>query len=374
MYRPTTTDTTPAAATISAPEIARVTGVGRERLRTWERRHGFPTPVRMPNGVRRYLAADVRRIVAIARSIESGVAVADAIAQELAQPTRELAAPASFDEALAQCSEAVIAVSGPAPLTIAWANGATLRCPDAPQVGDDLAEADVLLGTALAELHELMHETGEHGRVIELRDWTSRVPRAVSVLAWRLTPSAAEQPTVILMQLPQVGASPATPVLDPTTSWSRATAKVRGILAEGRGLGNVQRALAVLLRGTGGVDGFLAVQRPNELRAATSVTGALPGRAIARVQDGELDRAVRSTTVTWLSEHAASPLGTPMRSRTLVVPLMAGGERIGALFLVYPDVLETTDLVNELLLSTGMTIALTLQREHLAASAPRIAA
>ncbi len=367
MDRPVTTDRTPAADSISAPEMARLTGVGRERLRTWERRHGFPTPVRAQNGVRRYRVADVRRIVAVARAIESGAPVGDAIAAELASPTRESAVPTTFDHALAECSEAVLVVTGPAPLRLAWANAATRISPESPQVGDELT---AFSGTALAELRDLMQSTGQQGRVLELRDWTSAVTRTVSVLAWRLTPSAADAPTVVLMQLPQVAtaATPA-PSLDPTTSWSRASAKVRGILAEERGLGSAQRALAVLLRTTGGVDGFLAIQRPEALRAATSVTGALPARAISRVLSGELDNAVNASTTTWLSEHAAAALETPSRSRTLVVPLAAGGDHLGALFLVYPDVLDTPPLVTELLLGVGMSIALTLQREHLTATA-----
>ncbi len=369
---------TPAPATVSAPEMARITGVGRERLRTWERRHGFPTPVRTPNGVRRYLAADVRRVVAIARSIESGVAVADAIRDELASPAPELSTAVAFDRALEDCSEPVIAIAGPAPLRVAWANGITLHSPDAPLVGEDLTAGTMFGGSTLAEFQELMQSTGLEGRVIEVRDWTQRVPRSVTVLAWRLTPTAAEEPTIVLMQLPQLTAA-APPVMTPdlsaTTSWVRAADKMQAILREERGLSSAQRALAALLSTTGGLDGFLAIQRPDSLRAATSVTGALPARAIPRVLEGELDRAVGADTITWLSEHAAAALGTPARSRTLVVPLAAGGDRIGALFLVYRDVLDTPAPVPALLLAAGMTVALTLQREHLtAAAATRVAA
>ena len=39
--------------TITATRFAELTGVSRERLRTWERRYGFPTPRRVGAGARR---------------------------------------------------------------------------------------------------------------------------------------------------------------------------------------------------------------------------------------------------------------------------------------------------------------------------------
>ena len=44
--------------TVSATEFAELTGVSRERLRTWERRFDFPRPARVAHGPRRYALAD----------------------------------------------------------------------------------------------------------------------------------------------------------------------------------------------------------------------------------------------------------------------------------------------------------------------------
>ena len=45
---------------MSATRFAQLTGVSRERLRTWERRYGFPAPRRVAQGPRRYAVEDVR--------------------------------------------------------------------------------------------------------------------------------------------------------------------------------------------------------------------------------------------------------------------------------------------------------------------------
>jgi MerR family transcriptional regulator, light-induced transcriptional regulator len=45
-----------------------LTGVSRERLRTWERRYGFPQPQRTGSGPRRYAVEDIQRVVAVRRA------------------------------------------------------------------------------------------------------------------------------------------------------------------------------------------------------------------------------------------------------------------------------------------------------------------
>lgn len=371
--------TTPAPATthatISAPEMARLTGVGRERLRTWERRHGFPEPVRTPNGARRYLASDVQRVVAVARAIELGVAVRQAVADLRASSVNPADAPSlALERAFDECSQPMMAVSGPAPLTISWCNASTLQSVQAPALGTDLADASVFAGTSLATLVELMNDEEGSGRVIELRDWTSEFPQMTQVLAWRLAPTAADAPTVMLMQLPEAPAAAGVPQLDATTSWSRAAAKSRQVLTSERGLASAQRGLATFLQSTGGVDGFLAIHRGSTLRAATSAAGSLPARTIDCTPGDDLAQALASSSTTWLSERAAGMLGAPSLTRVLALPLAAGGERLGAMFLIYRDVIDTPEIVTELLLGLGMTFALTLQREHLAASMPMRAA
>lgn len=360
------------APTVSAPEMARITGVGRERLRTWERRHGFPMPVRTPNGTRRYLASDVRRVVAAARAVEAGTAVAEAIAQVTSEAPEVVSierAP-KMDAALDHCDAPALAISGPTPLRVVWANRPTVSAPEAPAVGDAVDELVPLFGaSALARLQELMVEEGPQSVVVEHRDWTSTFPTERRSMAWRLPPEAADTPTVVLVQLPDAPAATTTLAPAPpsqASTWAAALSEARRTLQDERGIASVQRALGTLLRGTGGRDGFLATQHAGRLRTATSVSGALRSRVCTIEPDSRLAGALAAGRICWLDEAAASAVGAPSRSRTLVLPLHAGGERIGAAFLLFPAELELDPVARELLQGFGTALAASLQREHLA--------
>ena len=52
--------------------VARMTGISPHTLRMWERRYGFPAPMRTEGGARRYRDADVEKLRLIARALELG--------------------------------------------------------------------------------------------------------------------------------------------------------------------------------------------------------------------------------------------------------------------------------------------------------------
>jgi DICT domain-containing protein len=56
-------------------------GVAEGTLRMWERRHGFPTPERLPSGHRRYREADVELVRRVAAERSSGMSLVAAIAR-----------------------------------------------------------------------------------------------------------------------------------------------------------------------------------------------------------------------------------------------------------------------------------------------------
>lgn len=58
---------------LSIREVAQRTGVAEPTLRTWEQRHGFPAPARLPSGHRRYSEADVEAIAAVEADRRAGV-------------------------------------------------------------------------------------------------------------------------------------------------------------------------------------------------------------------------------------------------------------------------------------------------------------
>jgi MerR family transcriptional regulator, light-induced transcriptional regulator len=71
-------------------ELSRRTGVRPELLRAWERRYGLLRPARSVGGFRLYSGADVRRISAMQRHLERGVAAAEAARLALAEDAQEM--------------------------------------------------------------------------------------------------------------------------------------------------------------------------------------------------------------------------------------------------------------------------------------------
>ena len=60
------------APQLSIEEIARDTGLGKDTLRVWERRYGFPDPLRTTTGERIYSSQQLQRLRLICRLIDQG--------------------------------------------------------------------------------------------------------------------------------------------------------------------------------------------------------------------------------------------------------------------------------------------------------------
>ena len=84
----------PGAMTIG--ELARRTGVTPEVLRTWEARHGFPRPLRLPSGHRRYAPSDVAAVERVLRRRTEGVRLEVAVAEAFRDREPTPAVPSVF--------------------------------------------------------------------------------------------------------------------------------------------------------------------------------------------------------------------------------------------------------------------------------------
>ncbi len=71
--------------TLSIGDLAQRTGVAPATLRMWEQRHGFPVPMRLASGHRRYRATDVVVVEDVLRRREEGVRLDIAIEQAVAR-------------------------------------------------------------------------------------------------------------------------------------------------------------------------------------------------------------------------------------------------------------------------------------------------
>ena len=71
----------PNEATLTIGDVAMRTGVAIATLRAWEMRYGFPEPVRLQNGHRRYRPSDVERVRQVDQQRRQGVRLHDAVAR-----------------------------------------------------------------------------------------------------------------------------------------------------------------------------------------------------------------------------------------------------------------------------------------------------
>ncbi|MFZ4514279.1 MAG: MerR family transcriptional regulator [Geothrix sp.] len=57
---------------LSIGDISAVTGLSVDVIRIWERRYGFPSPIRLPSGHRRYPEVDLQRLRLVAEALAHG--------------------------------------------------------------------------------------------------------------------------------------------------------------------------------------------------------------------------------------------------------------------------------------------------------------
>jgi MerR family transcriptional regulator, light-induced transcriptional regulator len=89
---------TPAGSGLTTTQLAERTGVPAATLRMWEARHGFPVPIRLPGGHRRYTESDVEMVRDVIRRREQGLSLAAAIRRAIG----EVDTPSSIFAGLAQ--------------------------------------------------------------------------------------------------------------------------------------------------------------------------------------------------------------------------------------------------------------------------------
>ena len=102
--------TEPTGLALNISAVEREAGLSKDVLRMWERRYGFPKPVRDENGERRYSVAEVAKLRAIKRLMDVGLRPGkiirhtleelNALAEGRIAPRREPTAPAAENEIL----------------------------------------------------------------------------------------------------------------------------------------------------------------------------------------------------------------------------------------------------------------------------------
>lgn len=70
--------------------VAHRTGIAADTLRVWERRYGFPRPLRRPGGSRLYSEADMLRLELVARALEAGFRPSEVVGLPVGDLTKVL--------------------------------------------------------------------------------------------------------------------------------------------------------------------------------------------------------------------------------------------------------------------------------------------
>lgn len=359
MTVPVTTPSPPAAetdvwldaspATCTAAEIERWTGLAPERLRTWERRFGYPRMLRDGRGVRAFALDDVPGLLAAGQLVEQGLPVREAIDRVrngLPEPDM-----AELRRTFDQLDAPVMVVGGPEPLRVVWANAAArqLECG-----GTELQLPASRTGT-YRDLQLMLRSST--AALISHR-WTDVQGRSKAV-GWRLPAPTFVPPLVVLLQHELLDAhvvEDQVPAPVPNdrrerdeARWAKAIGNARRELQRG----TPQTALAVslvrLVEGIGAHDGVLLYGRNGELRGAASCRGRRVCARIPREPWAELDEACLQLRPVAVGASFAQELGLP-GADLLAVPLIAGDREYGFAILEFGDGREADETGDELLM------------------------
>ncbi len=349
---------------VSATRFAALTGVTRERLRTWERRHGFPVPARAAGGgPRRYRLADLPRVLAVQRAVEDGVPLTAAIrssADALLAP-----APAAFEAALEELPLAALLVTGPEPLRVVFANAALRAAPSAPSAGDALdAPALAALFAGPVAARELALGLRPLGRVVAYR-----VPVeagvAPLVAAVALEPAREREARRAAAEAEQ-GAAALAERAARLDRWLDALAGVAQIFQADPTTTALDAGTDALIRQLGAADGVVAGYAAGQLLVPRSRRGLLGPAAATVTPHPALARALRDGDPHWLEPTAARALGVPPATHALGVPVLVGGETLGVLVLLLAERRELGRDERRLLAPVSAAVGLALLRDRLA--------
>jgi hypothetical protein len=368
--------------TVSATRFAELTGVSRDRLRTWERRFGFPEPVRVGSGPRRYALADAARVVSVRDAGASGTPLEDAIAAARAAVPLDAPELGAFRHAVELAPVPVALISGPEPLRMAWGNAALRAVEGAPAPGELLSGvAGHATGAVLREhfVKDLRPVEVEHppwgGSVVGAG---SRPLRSRSMI-YRLPVRPGQRPLVAIVGVETRGEHEARVALAAAEDelarlpprderhdrWLDALGGLAAEFQHEPGPDVVASALDILIRQTQAVDVGLASYGSGRLALDGTRRGVLGATALTVAAHPQVGRALRDVDGAWLEETAAQALGVPDGLAAVGVPVAVAGEVLGLLVMVFDEV-EPLDADNRRLLAAiSASVGFALLRDRL---------
>jgi DNA-binding transcriptional MerR regulator len=368
--------------TVSATRFSELTGVSRERLRTWERRHGFPEPVRVGAGPRRYAIADAARVVAIRHAAAAGLPLPEAIAAARGSASPDTPPEAAFRATVEDAPVTVALISGPEPLRLVWTNAALRAIEGAPAPGD------ILPTIAAHRTGEIIREhfASTRPRVeVEHPPWGGSVagPGSAAITArsivYRLATGPGETPLIAIVGVETRGEHEARTALATAEAelgrlrrrderhdrWLDALGELAAEFQHEPGPDVVASGLDILIRQTGAVDVGLASYVSGRLALHGTRRGVLEATALTVAAYPQIGRALRDVDGAWLNEPTARSLGVPEGLQAVGVPVAVAGEVLGMMVMVFDEV-EPLDADNRRLLAAiSASVGFALLRDRL---------
>jgi MerR family transcriptional regulator, light-induced transcriptional regulator len=369
--------------TVSATRFAQLTGVSRERLRTWERRYGFPAPHRVARGPRRYAADDVSRVVAVRHAAEAGVPLAEAIARTRAAEATAAPPAETLASLVDELPVPVVALSGPAPLRIEYVNAALRELPDAPRPGDELVEAIPAFASTPCESALLRLFATEAGPVEAHHPaWGGHTRYVARSALFRVPAAPGAAPLVAMLGLEGDGERTARAALAAQRreleglrhQQARDARRLEtvallagAIQAEPEPSAALRESLDVIVRQTTAVDAGLAEHAGGGLVLDGSLRGRLGPGAATVAAHPPLARALRDGEPLWLDDAARTALGVPDDLRACAAPVVVAAEPLGVLVLGSEGAEPLDADERRLLRAVAGTVGFALLRDRLVA-------
>jgi MerR family transcriptional regulator, light-induced transcriptional regulator len=367
--------------TISATRFAALTGVTRDRLRTWERRYGFPVPHREGTGPRRYRLEDIQRVVAVRRATEAGVPIPQAIERTHYDDAPDHIAGHTFAGLVEHAPVPVAVLSGPAPLRVEFVNGALRGMSGAPRPGEELTMAlPAFYDSACVLTLQQLFATAGGPTEAEHPTWDGSSRQTTRSAIFRLPSEPAARPLVAMVGLHGEGERVARAALaemqveieqlrrreERHSRWLDAIATLAAEFRHEPGRAAVDNGLDAIIRHTQAVDGAVAFYVSGQLVMPSSRRGLLETNPITVSAHPELARCLRDAEPTWLDAAAATAFGVPGDLHASATPIIVAGEPLGLLVFIFEDVEPHDDDNRRLLAAVSAAMGFALLRDRLA--------
>ena len=364
---------------VSATRFASVTGVSRERLRTWERRFGFPRPLRVGGGPRRYQLGDAARVVSVRRAAEQGVPLVDAIAATHGT-TPPSVSTGTLQAIPEQLPAPVLLISGPAPMRLEYVNPALADRAGCPATGSELVSsvpwfegsgcesALQALFAGSARTHECLHPA-----------WSGASSETARSLLFRLPVEPGHAPLVAMVEFDAPDERDLRRELDELQleherlgqkaalhdRWLVGISELAGLFQRESGTALLQATAETIVRRLPPVDAGVAVYMGGELALGSSTRGLLGPCMVTVTGYADIAAVLRNRRPGWLEPSTAAAFRAPAGMLVLAVPVAVVGETLGAILLVMDEQRSIEGDVGHLLDVLSASVGFALLRDRL---------